>query len=166
MRKARDRRYASASSSFTVYCPGFHRVAMSTTKPLDVVILQRFQNGDEVHWERYEERGEKMKQATSNWSCYILATEDEVGVICVLAAALPLCGSKTSCLRSGARIPQRNLSLFRYPSIPAAFSSISFVRRARREIRRYVTGRSRIPWRLAWFRVRPVEFTDLGVSDG
>lgn len=166
MRKARDHRYASTSSPFTVYCPGFHRVAMSPTKPLDVVVLQRYQDGDEAHWERYEERGEKMKKGTHNWSCYILATEDEASVICVLAAALPLCGPKTSCLRLDARIPQSSLSLFRSPLIPAAFSSISFGRRARREIRRYVTGRSRIPWRLAWFRVRPVEFTDLGVSDG
>ena len=139
---------------------------MSSAKPLDIVILQKYQDGDEVHWERYEERGEKMKQPNNDWSCYILATEGEVSAIGVLAAVRPSRESKTSYLRSDARIPQRNPSLFRSPSTHVSFSSISSVRRARRGIRRCVTGRGRIPWRLVWFRVRPVEFTDLGVSDG
>lgn len=87
MRKAEDPPpFTSASSLFTIYCSGFSHVAMLSPKPLDVVILQKYQDGGEAHWERYEERGEKMKQSNDGWSCYILATDGEVSAVGALVA--------------------------------------------------------------------------------
>jgi len=61
---------------------GFPCIAMSPTKPLDVVILMKNQGHDtEDSWEPYREYGETGKASTGDWSCYILAKEGEVSVI-------------------------------------------------------------------------------------
>ena len=59
---------------------GFPCIAMSPTKPLDVVILMKNQ-GNEDSWEPYREYGETEKASIGDWSCYILAKEEEVSVI-------------------------------------------------------------------------------------
>lgn len=57
------------------------RIAMPSTKPLDIVILSKDQDGSaEDLWKPYQEYGEKTTTA-KGWSCYILAKEGEVSVI-------------------------------------------------------------------------------------
>lgn len=57
-------------------------IAMSSIKPLDVTILMKTGGHDtEDSWEPYQEYGETGKASTGDWSCYILAKEEEVSVI-------------------------------------------------------------------------------------
>jgi len=54
---------------------------MSSTKPLDVVILPKAPDGSVGDpGEPYQEFGEKLKAKKNDWSCYILAKEGEVSV--------------------------------------------------------------------------------------
>lgn len=115
---------------------GFPYIAMSPTKPLDVVILMKNQDrGTEDSWEPYQEYGERTKGSTNDWSCFILTKEGEVSVTSV-SVEVP-CSSmfQTSNSQSDARIQQRNSSQFGYPSTHVTSNNISSVPKARLGIR-------------------------------
>lgn len=57
---------------------------MSSTKPLDIAILSKVQDGGtEDLWKPYQEYGEKTITSTNGWSCFILAEEGEASLITV-----------------------------------------------------------------------------------
>ena len=51
---------------------------MSSTKLVDVVILQKFRTRLGDIWKPYQEHGKKPKVSAKDRSCYILAKEGEV----------------------------------------------------------------------------------------
>lgn len=115
---------------------GFPCIAMSPTKPLDVVILMKNQDhSTEDSWEPYQEYGERAKGSPNDWSCFILTKEGEASV--TSAPVEVPCSSvfQTSNSQSGARIQQRNSSQFGYPLMHVTFNSIFSVRKVRWGIR-------------------------------
>lgn len=126
----RSDREKSGRSSFQIL-----RIVMSSTKPLDVVILRKvIVRGEEVPGEPYQEYGGKTKAPKNDWSCYIRSKESEVSII---SATLPPWAHAfpPSCSQFDARILRGNASRFGSPLTPATSNSIISVPGARRETR-------------------------------
>lgn len=126
--------YGSANHSLAACYSGSPRIAMSSTKPLDVVVLpeSRGRNPDNRR-EPYREYKEKSEASSNNWSCYILAKEAEVSAI-ILVTVPRLCVFQPRCFRFDAQIRRRSSSWSRSPSTRVVFNSISSVRKVNREI--------------------------------
>jgi len=110
------------------------RIAMSSAKPLDVVILQKAL-GDSVESPRdpYQEFGEKAA-SSGDWSCYILAKEG--GVSTISAVLRPGAqASPPSYSQFDARTLRTSSSQFGSLLMPATSNNIFSIRRVIKETR-------------------------------